>query len=664
MSKINIQRTVDSINSRINSYMPIIEAVVNSIEAIEEAEITNGEVIISLVRDEILEFDNTKPSVIGIKITDNGIGFTQSNRDSFDTFYSDTKKDLGGQGFGRFMFLKFFNSVKINSVYQEGEFYYKRKFNFGKKYDIIENEIIERTEDVKLQTTVELLDIKNKNLYDKGIDTIARKLVEKLLIFFINDEYECPNVILREDDGSQEILLNDYVKGDGDIKLIDSSNIKILSSYTKEEMIFILKTFKIYFSNVKSKITLTADNREVLETPISHYIPEFDDEFYDDIKSNGKEVKKNYIIKTYVLGEYLNKNVSHERDRFNFEKDEEDAFYPVSQIEIEKNTAEYVRKLFNKDVAFRYEKKISKISNYINESAPWHRPYFTDVDLKNIPYNLDEEKIEVELQKAKFKKELETRSEIRKILNGSNSDFEAKFDEVVSKITNIGKSDLAHYVCNRKVVLEIFIDLLKRREDGKGNIEKEIHNLIYPQGRDTTNINYEEHNLWLIDERLVFSEYIASDRKIYKSAKSGEPDLVIFDRKQSFRSGDNELSNPLTIFEFKRPKRENYKQDDDPILQVGNYLKEIRAGKYETPKGLEKIKVNENTPVYAYIICDITKKIKEFAEEMHQLTISPDGEGYFGYHKGYKMYVEIISFSKLVKDAKLRNQIFFERLQL
>ncbi|HRB72380.1 hypothetical protein [Flavobacterium sp. WV_118_3] len=46
--------------------------------------------------------------------------------------------------------------------------------------------------------------------------------------------------------------------------------------------------------------------------------------------------------------------------------------------------------------------------------------------------------------------------------------------EAISKISEIGKSDLAHYVFNRKIVLEAFRHLLKRKEDGKGELEKDI----------------------------------------------------------------------------------------------------------------------------------------------------------------------------------------------
>jgi hypothetical protein len=81
------------------------------------------------------------------------------------------------------------------------------------------------------------------------------------------------------------------------------------------------------------------------------------------------------------------------------------------------------------------------------------------------------------------------------------------------------------------------------------------------------------------------------------------------------------------------------------------------------PEGFEPIKVNDNTPAYGYVVCTITDKIREFADK-HQLTISPDNDGYFGFHRGYKMYVEIIDFTKLLKDATLRNKIFFKKLQL
>ena len=41
---------------------------------------------------------------------------------------------------------------------------------------------------------------------------------------------------------------------------------------------------------------------------------------------------------------------------------------------------------------------------------------------------------------------------------------------------------------------------------------------------------------------------------------------------------------------------------------------------------------------------------------------TPDGEGFFGYNPVKGAYIEIISYEKLVKDAKKRNQVLFDKL--
>ena len=665
MSKLNIDGIITNIRSKTNVYTPIIEAVVNSIDAVIEAESADGEISIVVKRTKTLEFDDTLPYITSIEIRDNGVGFNQKNRDSFDTFYSDNKKDKGGKGFGRFMFLKYFNDVKVVSTFKEEEIFKTRKFVFGKKDVIIDKEAIEDAADQNVGTLLYLNNVLKDNLLDKELDTIARKLVEKLLIFFINANFNCPKIILKEEDDSSQIILNDYLAKDSEIQLKTTSSFTLKAQNSSKEQTFTVKIFKVYFAgNQKSKISLTAHNREVSETTLQTYVPEFEDDFFDELDRGDSTVRKNYIIKTYVLGDYLNENVSLERETFNFSKDKPDAIFDFSQADIEKKAAEVTRDYFNDDVKVRADKKRTKIVDYITTKAPWHRAYINDIDFASMPYVLNDEKIELALQTIKFHKEQESKAEIKDILESENADFEEKLGKVMAKITEVGKNDLAHYVCTRKVVLQIFEDLLRRDIDGKANLEKEVHNIIFPMGKDTQTINYEDHNLWLLDERLVFSEYIASDRKISKQKDAlGEPDLIIFDQKKSFRSGDNEFSNPLTIFEFKRPKRENYKQEDDPILQVGQYLDKIRQGKYELPDGLEKIKVNDNTPVYGYIVCDLTDKIKEFAR-LHQLTLSPDNEGYFGYHSGYKIYIEMFSFKKLLKDANLRNKIFFRKLHI
>lgn len=281
--------------------------------------------------------------------------------------------------------------------------------------------------------------------------------------------------------------------------------------------------------------------------------------------------------------------------------------------------------------------------------------------MTDLPMNLSDEKIELEFQKFKFKKEQEVKFEINEILK-QNTGNEKKLKEIISRISKNGKNDLAHYVCNRKMVIEAFDSLRKRREtDNKAHLEAELHNLIFPMGESSHSIDYENHNLWLLDERLVFSQYIASDKVISKK-DTKEPDLVTFhDKRLIYRNGENITTSPVTIFEFKRPKRTNYNADENPIIQACNYSEKIRAGKYEMPDGLEVIKISKETPVYIYIVADPCEKITEFAKGF-SLTLTPDAEGYIGYSSGYDAYIEIMSFKKLICDAKMRNRIFFKKL--
>jgi hypothetical protein len=656
LSKINILGIVKNIKSKSNVYTPIVEAVVNSIEAIDNK--PNGKIDIVVHRENVLEFDNAKPYIKSIEIIDNGVGFSQDNRESFDTYLSATKIEIGGKGFGRFMYLKYFNEAKIQSVYKEGNIYKFRNFRFGKQDEII---VDEKKGDATIRetgTTLLLENIIEKEQLDKGLDVVARRLVEKLLVFFVDTSFNVPQITLKESDNTGSYILNDYVSDSNSISKVGEQPITIKSNFENLENPFTVKVYKIYFSQLSSKIVLTAHNREVTETTLQTYIPEFQDEFYDEINNT----KKNFIIKAYVLGEYLNTNVSLERETFDFAKDTGDRLYPLGQMEIEKEVANVVKSFFEEDVKSRFEKKSETVRNYINSKAPWHRIYLNDFDFTNLSTNLSDEKIEIEFQKFKFKKEQETRIEIKEIITNKEIEIDDKFQQIISRVSQNGKNDLAHYVCNRKLIVDTFDELRKRKEiNNKPHLEKELHNLIFPMGQTSETIDYESHNLWLLDERLVFSQYVASDKVISKS-ETKEPDLVVFNEEVCiYRNGENITTSPITIFEFKRPKRTNYPDEENPIMQACRYAEKIRAGKYEMPEGLEPIKVSNETPVYIYVVCDLVDKIHEFAKGF-SLTISPDTEGYFGFSSGFNAYIEVVSYRKLIEDAKMRNKIFFKKL--
>ena len=85
------------------------------------------------------------------------------------------------------------------------------------------------------------------------------------------------------------------------------------------------------------------------------------------------------------------------------------------------------------------------------------------------------------------------------------------------------------------------------------------------------------------------------------------------------------------------------------------YARHLRSNEAVDRQG-RPIQLRPDTPFAAYIVCDITPKLREMAENDH-LRPTPDGGGFFGYHEKLGIYIEIVSFTKLLSDARKRNDV-------
>jgi len=667
MSKINIDNLIKQSNFKSNIYLPIIEAIVNSIDAIDDENRTNtekGRIEITFERDNTL-FNNDSNNLsdfINVTIYDNGVGFNKDNTEAFDTLFTERKVNKGGKGFGRIMYKKYFQYIEIESVFFDNEatVFKKRKFIFGNK-DIVDKDIVEETTDTMTWSKVYLKN-KKKGYFDKKLETVSKKILENLLPYFITENYVPPTIILYvpptiilNGGESQQITLNHLYETSEYVKNIKEDTFELKDTDGKIET-FSISVFKIYYpQNQKSSISLVADKREVTSTNISEFIPEFEEEFFDE------ENKRNFIIKAYVLSKYLDKNVDLERLSFKFGKTNTKSLFSFSQEDIEKKVSEIIEKEFYNELTSRQEKKKEKVKEYIKDN-PWFADYKENIEWNKLPIHPSDETIENHLHLIKYKSEKSVKTKINSILQNVDEDFEKKINDVFESLDKAKQNELAHYVSLRKVVLDIFKTVLERPAGQKYSREQLIHNIIFPVKKDSDNITYEKHNLWLLDERLSYTEYLTSDKPIFK--QSGDrPDIFSFDNKVAFR-GDNEPSNPITIFEFKRPGRDefvNKSSKEDPYDQIIRYIKEIKEGKLKSIKG-RPISVADNTPFYGYIIADLTGKVKDWLKNIKDFDPTPDGEGYFKYHKTLKLYTEFISWDKLLKDAQMRNGIFFNKL--
>jgi hypothetical protein len=186
-----------------------LEAVVNSIHSIQTLGINDGWIHIRVERDEAqgeLDIKDTdhRP-IVGFVIEDNGVGFDDVNYDSFTT--SDTKFKPGAKGIGRFMWLKAFDSVHVSSVYGSNGSQYERTFDFLLTPEGVENLSLEEVKGKERKTVVHLKQykIKYQDHCPKGIETIADKIIEHCLIYFLTSR--CP--IITIEDSAEKLVLND-----------------------------------------------------------------------------------------------------------------------------------------------------------------------------------------------------------------------------------------------------------------------------------------------------------------------------------------------------------------------------------------------------------------------------------------------------------------------
>jgi hypothetical protein len=280
--------------------------------------------------------------------------------------------------------------------------------------------------------------------------------------------------------------------------------------------------------------------------------------------------------------------------------------------------------------------------------------------------------LDVELYKVQRDIEVDHRqraSEIKTLPLDSavgNTEYAALYEQYLDEENELGKAALAKYVVHRRTILEMLEAALKVQENGAYAREDFVHSLIYPMRANSEEVEFSRQNLWVVDERLAYHTHLASDLPLTKlkvvNAKGGdEPDLVVFNTPRAFTETKSPYQS-VVVVEFKRPERNEYpKNEEDPVEQVLRYVRKIKEGQAKD-KDLRTINVGP-VPFYAYILCSLTPKIRAIAES-RDFVKTPDNEGYFKYHQNTGCYIEIVSFDKVLNDAKKRNRAFFEYLQI
>ncbi|HDC4762204.1 TPA: ATP-binding protein [Enterobacter cloacae] len=647
--------------------MPVFEAVVNSIHSIEETNnITDGKVILRINRTTqgSLDLDAKSQSpIIGFTIIDNGCGFDEANFKSFETLDSDHKIDKGCRGVGRLMWLKVFGLVEVEShFFDVDDKLKKRIFRFDDKSGVHGEKVVEATYE-KSGTIIKLLDFDEnfrKQVPAKG-QSIANQLLEHVLWYFVR-QGSAPKILLEdaEEVFDLDLLLQEHMHASA-----------FLETITIRDHQFELTHIKFRASvNKKHQLALCAANRLVKEESIQGKIPGL----YGKIS----DVSGEFTYTCYISSDYLNQHVRSERTSFDIAEDAEDMLNEVSFKDIREavliRTKEYLQDVLAENVSAGRR----RVDDFINNHAPRYRPIanYVPEELLIVDPEKSDKELELHLHAQWYEVERQLVSEGHDIMlpqiKEHVEEYKERLGDYLRKAGDLKKSDLANYVSHRKVIIDLLQKSIERLEDGKYAREDIIHELIMPMRKDSVEVFLDSCNLWLIDERLAFHNYLASDKTLSSMPITGnestkEPDLL------SLRVFDNpllvndQISFPLaaiTVIEIKRPMRNDMREgeDKDPIDQALSYLERIREGKVTTKSG-RPIPGNNDIPGYCYVLCDLTESMHRRCRRAN-LRITSDGMGYFGYNEPSHAYIEVISFDQLVKAARERNRAFFDKLGL
>ncbi len=666
--QVDIIGRVDNLHLPVSKpHIPLLECLVNSIESIEERKTVNGRIDVHIERDLKQDIvpgygEAALGPIKNIRIEDNGVGFNDQNFQSFIWSDSTRKASKGNKGIGRFTWLKAFEKAKIESSYSDGDNWYLRSFEFVKTTEGIEGGSVDDSECESNKTIVSLVGLLEdyQKRFPKALDTLGRKVIDHLLIHFISGS--CPQINLYDNAGNS-LSLNELFRQEFQINVenvdFEVKNLKFSAAILR------------YRTGTKKthSISYCANQREVIDWKASTAIPDLKVQLVDD---DGLD----FVFRTYVSGDYFDSHVNAERTNFLFLDDDDLPF--DGELKRKEIDAGIVKALSKVAEPFLEELKIEKrehIQQFVKDKAPQFRyilnKRYTE-HLEKISPLLSDEQLDLELYKTQRDIEVEHRENGSKIKSLSIEDpteyeeYKKLYDNYLEEENELGKAMLAKYVIHRRTILELFDNALKLQDDGKYAREDLVHNLIYPMRTTSDDVEFNKQNLWLLDERLSYHWYLASDKPLssIKAAKiSGgdEPDVVIFNTPQIYTESKSPFQS-IVVIEFKRPERNEYPQkDEDPVDQVLRYVEKIKAGEAKDKDG-KTITVGD-VPFYAYIICSLTPKIRSILQG-RDFTKMPDHEGYFSYHKNSGCYFEVLSFDKVLDDAKKRNRAFFEHLQL
>jgi hypothetical protein len=594
-----------------NALLPLMEAVSNSVHSIsdlyESETAAKGRIVVTVLR----EGDDPTARVIGFDVEDNGIGFTDGNFKSFKTPDSRWKETRGGKGVGRLAWLKVFGMISIDSTYEDSASWSRRRFDFrlSERNQIIEVEA-PVGEHIR-RTRVSFRDMKEPfaSRFPIKSGAIESRIAAHFVPLFVAgnapkvsvDDYGVIELEELFTDSIVEQQTDSITIGEGD----NAFPLTVWSLKCEKRMRFEPPAFNFAF--------IAGDSRSVIDYSI-------------DEQLGLRALDGEHVYVACASSPYLDQKINSERTAFTLDSEEIEA--------VKKGVASCARQFLRPYIEVALRRKVETTRDLIAENPQflYMADNLGDFAERLQPNAFGKEDIFIEMSRSRFRRQKRFADVGKSIKTGEllKGPLAEKVEEYTGYIADEKRGALAEYVTRRKAVLDLFEKLLEYDDPGDETYSKEdaIHQLFCPMRIDSSGLSIDDHNLWLLDDRLAFFNFFASDEKLSKYTTSGSderPDLAFFyDSCVAWR--EREDTDTVVVVEFKRPMREDYSKGKDPVQQVLSYVKRLKETSNEVDiRGRAIRGIRTSTSFHCYVVADITPQLEERIIGRFEKT--PDGTG-------------------------------------
>lgn len=679
-----------------NPLQPIFEVITNSFEAIDMRSKLNVPfepfINIELFYNETT--DNQPDGLAEVHVTDNGIGFDDSNFKRLNTFKDDTK-GYSNRGSGRIQLVQSFSQVIYHSVYCQAGEKFVRDFSLSKAFQFMKNNAIirlDKEESVNVEeenlTQVRLIELRDKNdikFYNNlTIKNFKQKIIDHYILFLCTNRESLPKIGIKFYHLNKCIAHTDITLKDIPMPSKDDTVISIPKSRISEDMKHIESSEENVDINIKSyKISSDILSKNSIKITCKN-------EVLDSVKLKIGSLPADKIIDgahfLFLLSsDYFDDQIGDTRDNFeilnrtDFKRLAKSQGYISEQLVLDDLTEEVNNAAIRLyDEIANQEEEQQRIIQTLRETYLLSDEALAEVCPNDSPDDIVRKAYAYDA-KVNANRDMNIQKSIDQIrnLNPSNDSYQEDLDKMVAELSCHmslkDKESLSRYVTHRKLVLDLMQQILNRKLEcqgikGKRTIdEKWIHDLLFRQHTNKP----ESSDLWMLNEEYLY----------FKGVSECRLNQIIFNGKKLFRE---EISEEEERYLTSLGENRAIKRPDILLFPSERKCIIIELKTPDTNLALHLNQINK----YAYFIRNFSTEdfmIDTFYGYLIGESLEPRDvrafDGDFIYDKKFNycyrpskkipddtsshdgsLYTEVMQYSVILERAKMRNNVFIEKL--